>query len=239
MSKSNDLPLLGIVVALPEELPTLTAKKIPPAILNSVLVICSGAGAENARKAAETLVANGATRLISWGCAAALSPELQPGDLTLAATLLDETLQSLEIQSPWYQHVFAVLSKSRSVHTGTLLESKTIVSLSVDKKQLYEKTQAIVLDMESVAVAKVAQEKNLPFLAIRAIADPVTMDLPKAVSVAMNDNGKVLISPLLKYLLLHPAELTGLIKLGLHFSAAKKTLKQVATALDTIINFSS
>ncbi len=67
--------IIGIVVALPEELPTLALKKIPPSVLNSVLVICSGAGAENARKAAETLISNGATHLISWGCAAALSPE--------------------------------------------------------------------------------------------------------------------------------------------------------------------
>lgn len=233
------MSLLGIVVALPEELPTLTSKKIPPSALNSVLVICSGAGGENARKAAETLVSNGATHLISWGCAAALSPELKSGDLTLADSLLDTQHVQITIDSAWHAQVKNSLAKSLSVHTGTLLESLQIVALSSDKKQLHTKTNAIVLDMESVAIAKVAQEKNLPFLAIRAIADPVTMDLPKAVSVAMNDKGKVLISPLLKYLLLHPSELPSLIKLGLHFSAAKKTLKHVATQLDTIINFSN
>ena len=232
------MSLLGIVVALPEELPTLTSKKIPPSALNSVLVICSGAGAENARKAAETLVSNGATHLISWGCAAALSPELKSGDLTLADALLDAQHVQININSAWHAQVKNSLAKSLSVHTGTLLESLQIVALSSDKKQLHTKTQAIVLDMESVAIAKVAQEKNLPFLAIRAIADPVKMDLPQAVSVAMNKQGKVLISPLLKYLLFHPSELAGLIKLGLHFHAAKKTLKHVATQLDTIINFS-
>ena len=232
------MSLLGIVVALPEELPTLTSKKIPPSALNSVLVICSGAGAENARKAAETLVSNGATHLISWGCAAALSPELKPGDLTLADSLLDAQHVQININSAWHAQVKNSLAKSLSVHTGTLLESLQIVALSSDKKQLHTKTNAIVLDMESVAIAKVAQEKNLPFLAIRAIADPVKMDLPQAVSVAMNKQGKVLISPLLKYLLFHPSELAGLIKLGLHFHAAKKTLKHVATQLDTIINFS-
>ena len=232
------MSLLGIVVALPEELPTLTSKKIPPSALNSVLVICSGAGAENARKAAETLVSNGATHLISWGCAAALSPELKPGDLTLADSLLDAQHVQININSAWHAQVKNSLAKSLSVHTGTLLESLQIVALSSEKKQLHIETNAIVLDMESVAIAKVAQEKNLPFLAIRAIADPVKMDLPQAVSVAMNKQGKVLISPLLKYLLFHPSELAGLIKLGLHFHAAKKTLKHVATQLDTIINFS-
>jgi adenosylhomocysteine nucleosidase len=232
------MSLLGIVVALPEELSTLTSKKIPPSVLNSVLVICSGAGAENARKAAETLISNGATHLISWGCAAALSPELKSGDLTLASELLDAEQHRIDISSDWHQYVKKLLSKSLPVHTGTLLESREIVSLSSGKKQLYATTDAMVLDMESVAVAKVALQNNLPFLAIRAIADPVTMDLPKAVSVAMNDSGKVLISPLLKYFLFHPSELPALIQLGLHFHAAKKTLKHVATQLDTIINFS-
>jgi hopanoid-associated phosphorylase len=200
-------------------------------------VICSGAGVENARKAAEMLVSNGATHLISWGCAAALSPELKSGDLTLASELLDANHQRIDLKSQWHSHVQNELSKTLVTHTGALLESQEIVSLSSAKKQLHTATNAIVLDMESVAVAKVALQNNLPFLAIRAIADPVTMDLPKAVSVAVSDKGKVLMSPLLKYLLLHPSELAGLIKLGLHFHAAKKTLKQVATQLDTIIAF--
>jgi len=38
----------------------------------------------------------------------------------------------------------------------------------------------------------------------------------------------------LKYLLLHPTELPGLIRLGLHFNKAKTTLKQVADHLDEI-----
>jgi adenosylhomocysteine nucleosidase len=229
------MSLLGIVVALPEELPTLALKTIPPQVLNSVLVICSGAGADNARKAAEILVSQGATRLISWGCAAALSPELKSGDLTLADALLDAQHVQITIDSAWHTEVKNSLSKSLSVHTGILLESLEIVALSSEKKQLHEKTHAIVLDMESVAVAKVAQEKNLPFLAIRAIADPVTMDLPKAVAHAMNNEGKVVLRRLLNYLLFHPSELVGLIKLGLHFSAAKKTLKQAATQLDALV----
>lgn len=233
------MSLLGIVVGLPEELPTLSLKKIPPSALNSVLVICSGAGSENARKAAETLVANGATHLISWGCAAALSPELKSGDLTLASTLLDANHLQINLECAWHKSVTTLLANYLPIHTGTLLESKNIVSLSSEKKQLHEQTQAIVLDMESVAIAKVAQEKNLPFLAIRAIADPVTMDLPKAVAYSLNNDGEVVLKRLLLFLLQHPSQLPGLIKLGLHFNAAKKTLKLVAAQLDAIIGFKS
>ena len=233
------MSLLGIVVALPEELPTLSLKKIPPSVLNSVLIICSGAGSENARKAAETLIANGATHLISWGCAAALSPELKSGDLTLASILFDANHLQINLESAWHKSVTTLLANYLPIHTGTLLESKNIVSLSSEKKQLHEQTQAIVLDMESVAIAKVAQEKNLPFLAIRAIADPVTMDLPKAVAYSLNNNGEVVLKRLLLFLLQHPGQLPGLIKLGLHFNAAKKTLKLVAAQLDAIIGFKS
>ena len=88
--------------------------------------------------------------------------------------------------------------------------------------------------MESAAVAKVAKLHGLPFLAIRAIADPLDMDLPKAVSHALGAEGEVILSKLLLYLLLHPSELPGLLKLGLHFNAARKSLKRVANQLNVL-----
>ena len=72
--------ITGIIVALPEELTTLTTKKIAKGsflyITENILVIYSGAGSVNAATAANLLIANGATRLISWGCAAALAMTL-------------------------------------------------------------------------------------------------------------------------------------------------------------------
>ncbi len=85
--------ITGIVVALPEELTTLTSKKIDKGrcvfIADKLLVAYSGAGPVNAQAAAELLASKGATRLISWGCAAALSETLKPGDLILADKLID------------------------------------------------------------------------------------------------------------------------------------------------------
>ena len=88
--------------------------------------------------------------------------------------------------------------------------------------------------MESIAIAKVAHKYDLPFVAVRAIADPLSKDLPKAVSHALNDQGEIVIGKLLSFLLLHPGELPSLIKLGLHFQAAKKTLKLVAKELSFV-----
>jgi adenosylhomocysteine nucleosidase len=233
--------ITGIVVALPEELTTLTSKKLAKGCVETLadktLVICSGAGADNARAASELLIKHGANRLISWGCAAALDSALEPGNLILANQCVDVGQAVVAFDTDWLKHVHSILPKSASVRIGSLVDSKYIVAACADKAQIAKSTGAIALDMETVTIAKIAQAYGLDFLCVRAIADPLSMDLPKAVSHALNDQGEVVLGKLLLFLLLHPAELPGLIRLGLHFHAAKKTLKLVAKQLEDITAF--
>lgn len=230
--------ITGIVVALPEELSTLTSKKIDKGccvfIADNIALAYSGAGADNARTASELLIAQGATRLISWGCAAALNETLNPGDLVLADTLIDAEHSQIAIRSEWHSHVNNVLSASIRIHVGSLAESKKIVASGSDKKHLHTQTGAVALDMESIAVAKVALHHDRHFLAIRTIADPVNMDLPKAINHSLNNEGDVMLGKLLLFIALHPAEIPGLIKLGLHFNNARNTLKLIAKQLDSL-----
>jgi adenosylhomocysteine nucleosidase len=238
--------ITGIVVALSEELTTLTSKKIKKGgcafFADKLLVAYSGAGSANAQAAAELLITKGATRLMSWGCAAALSATLNPGDLILADKLIDAEGDGGDakscVSSDWHSHTKNLLSMYAIVHTGSLAESKSIVSSSKDKKQLQSKSGAIALDMESVAIARVAKKYDFPFLAIRTIADPVNMDLPLAIKHSLDNQGDIALGKLLMFLVLHPAELPGLIKLGLHFNAARSTLKSIAGHLDTVTDFS-
>lgn len=235
--------IAGIVVALPEEITTLTAKKIDKGhcvfIATQLLVVYAGAGCDNARTAAELLVAKGATHLISWGCAAGLSPILRAGDLVLADIVMDTDNVKIATDADWHAHSKQVLSKLCVVHTGNLLTTQRIVALSNDKKQLHLKTGAVALDMESVAIAKVAKQHAMPFLAVRVIADSVNTSLPRAVNNALNEQGEVVLKKLLLSIALNPAEIPRLIKLGLSFRAAKVTLKQVAAQLHDIVAFKS
>ncbi|MDO9164459.1 MAG: phosphorylase [Methylococcaceae bacterium] len=233
--------ITGFVVALPEELSTLTAKKIVKGcclfIADDKVVAYSGTGPENARLAAELLVNQGAEKLISWGCAAALDTMLQPGNLVLATQLIDENQALLATDRQWLKSSQQTLQQHLTIQSGGLAESKTLVASGNEKSQLHKKTGAIAVDMESIAVAKVAMHYQIPFLAIRAIADPTSMDLPKAISAALNKQGDIDLSKLLLFILCHPNEIPGLIKLGLHFQAAKNTLKQVAKHLDKIVSY--
>ena len=236
--------ITGIVVALPEELSTLTSKKLTKGdscfITKKLLVIYSGTGPINASSATEHLISQGATKLISWGCAAALSETLKPGDLMLANELIaaeESKAVPLSVNANWHQQTKELLATFVKVHSGCLVESKSIVSSSEHKKQIHINTNAVALDMESIAIAKVAHQHSLPFLAIRVIADPVEMSLPLAITHALNEQGEVLLSKLLLYLAQHPTELPGLIKLGLHFKAATKTLKLIAKHLEMVTLF--
>jgi hypothetical protein len=91
--------------------------------------------------------------------------------------------------------------------------------------------------MESIAIAQVANQHALPFLAIRVIADPVDMNLPLAITHSLNQQSEVVLRKLLCFLVLHPFELPGLIRLGLYFNSAKKTLKLIAKHIDVVTLF--
>lgn len=235
--------ITGIVVALPEELSTLTSKKIDKGccvfITDTIVLAHSGAGADNARAASELLLTHGAVRLISWGCAAALSESLKPGDLVLADTLIDAEGLQIAVHDGWLGLTKNLIQTRLKTHTGSLVESLTIVAAARDKKHLHAQTGAIALDMESAAIGTVAWQNNLPFLAIRTVADPVHMNLPKAINHSLNDEGDIVLAKLLAFIALHPTELPGLIKLGLHFSAAKSTLRSVAKQLDQLAALAS
>ncbi len=84
------------------------------------------------------------------------------------------------------------------------------------------------MDMESAAVGLVARAANVPFMALRAIADPVGMPLPKSALVAFNSSGQMRVLGVLKGLLRHPTDLLRLVYLGISFRTAQGTLTTVA-----------
>lgn len=224
---------VGIVVALPEELATLTQTRLKQGEccqLGNNWIAYSGAGMKNAANAAQLLVNHGVQCLISWGCAAGLHPQAQPGDLVIAGQVVDAQ-QTFETHKNFGETLKNALPDNLTVFNGKLFTSAGLVHLSQDKQGIYQQSQAVALDMESLAIAEIAQQSQLPFLVVRSIADPVSMDLPHAVVQALSDDGQVNLPKLLGYLCWHPWEIPALIRLGSHFKAAQNTLKVVAQTL--------
>ena len=230
--------ITGILVALPEELRTLTKFKIKQgecvSVTSNTLVTLSGSGSDNACVAAQDLIDNGANQLISWGCAGALAPHLKAGDLVIPSAIHTSNNIQLTTQSNWSKQIINKLGQGIKCYDGRLFESASVITLAKDKAEQYQQTGALAVDMESGAVARVAQKANIPFVAIRSIVDPANLDLPKAINHAMTAKGVISIPKLIVYLCSHPWELSSLINTALHFNTASKTLKTVACQLPQI-----
>jgi len=90
-----------------------------------------------------------------------------------------------------------------------------------------KRSGAQAADMESGAVARCAAKSQVPFLVVRAIADTAAMTVPASVLAATDKSGETHLPVLLRHVLPRPMEIAALIKLGLHFSAAMRTLRTV------------
>ncbi len=190
----------------------------------------SGAGPEAAECGAVRLAEEGATALISWGCAAALAPELKPGDLVLPSTIIGTDGVHLDATGDWRERLVSSLEGKMPVNQGALAESARIVATTAEKEAIFAATGAIALDMESAAAARVARTAHLPFLAIRSIVDPAHVSIPPSILGAFDENGMLRVAKMLGRTILHPRDFADVVRLGKHFSAAMTTLRQTAAA---------
>lgn len=225
----------GLVVALPEECRSLSPRRVQRGdcfpLDDARLVCIAGMGRDNARQAAQRLVEAGARALVSWGCAAALSPLLKAGDLCLPAEIIDADTGRWVASAAWQRRVREALEHACAVCGEPLLSADRLAASVADKRVLAAASGAVAVDMESAAVAAVASARDLPFLAVRAIADPADMALPGAVVRTTDDTGALSRSALIGELLRHPREIAGVLRLAAQFRAALQTLTRAADRL--------
>lgn len=219
---------LGIVVSLPRELRSLTDQPIPMgawrAISDNILVVVSGIGAERAYAAGTLLVSQGATALLSWGCAAALDERVTPGCLVLPERIISANGEIHLVSTEWHQRLYRALESKYPVCTEALIESDIVVKTSAEKRALAKRTQAAATDMESAAQARLAKDCGLPFVAIRAIVDTLSTEIPDNVLRALDPQGGVNLWSLLTSTV--PADWIKIFRLGFQFNLAQRTLKK-------------
>jgi adenosylhomocysteine nucleosidase len=222
--------MLGIIVSLPRELKSLTRQPVPvggwKAITDNTLVTLSGMGAERAYRVGEVLVSQGAKALLSWGFAAALDDRITPGCLIIPERIVAASGEIHQVNTEWHQRLYQTLERKYPVHTEALVESDAIMKTAAEKRALAKRTQAAATDMESAAQARLAQEHKLPFVALRAIVDTVSTDIPENVLKALDPQGNINVWKLLASSYLVPADWMKIVRLGIQFSAAQRALKK-------------
>ena len=228
---------LGIIVGVPAEARSLAKHTVtndePVRLQEGVTLGVSGVGPRRAGLASRRLLEKGATALLSWGSAGGLSPKLSPGSLILPRIIIASDRTVYHADPSWHKDLCNRLRGQVEFHTGPLAESVTVVQTSAEKAILFQQTGAIGVDMESAAVAAVAQEARVPFIAVRAVADSTDMTLPTSALNACDEFGRLNFLKLIRGVAERPTELFPLIRLARDYRAAQRTLTLVARLIES------
>jgi adenosylhomocysteine nucleosidase len=264
--------VLGVVTGLKSE-----AK-----LLNGLNVACvsTGGQAREARRTIDRLIAEGATGLISFGIAGALSPELRTGDLVVADMVANDIGEVWQTHQPWLDALLAAIEPVRNgrrpddvphhaaarraeghartaplwssdgdvpesapvsnrtpsvtsavrpgpaeaadgrtgegqgVKVGAILGLDRMLSSPQEKADAYARRGALAIDMESHHVARAAGERNLPFIAVRAISDQANEALPAIMATFVDARGQTKMSVVLAALILRRVRFGALLRAG-------------------------
>jgi adenosylhomocysteine nucleosidase len=225
---------LGIVCALRGEARTLSRQATSAAAARlsdgSLLVVC-GMGQDAATDGARKLLDGGAQALVSWGVAGGLDPGLTAGTLVLPERTGDGQ-ESYATQLQWRACLASWLSGELPVSGGYLL-SLPLILTAPDKARWFRQTGGVAVDMESLAIARQANAAAVPFMAVRAIVDESSEELPPAALRGIDSAGQLRTVALLRELLRAPGQVPALLRLAASYRAAHRALRAIA-ARDTL-----
>lgn len=220
---------IGIVTALRAEASCITALRLAVneaiPVGDQSLLQLSGMGADAARSAAENLCRHGVKGLVSFGVAGALIPGLKPGDLILPHTIHAGDL--LPVDAEWRGRLRQKLPADLTVIDGIIASSATTVTNEQAKRELAKATGASTVDMESAAIATIAAQNGIPFIAVRTIVDPLYFSPPSILLSAIYPDGSVKPWQLTALLLKGSVNIATLLRMGSAMKMAQQTLSRV------------
>lgn len=217
----------GLIVALPAEARSMGMRDTRPGACvrwREGWAAVSGAGPYNAMRAAERLLACGVTRLANWGVAGALDADLAPGDLLVPDRILyAHGDPGFEIDRDAGARLATAFAKSLRVRRGALWSVQQPLASQADKRTLAARSGALAVDMEAAPIAAVAARAKMPFVAVKAICDPVTREVPRRIAQTIGDRG-ISMRMLAAITLGGPAVWQATYALARDFAQARRTL---------------
>ncbi len=221
---------LGLITGMKSEAALLYAAAQDGSDPVCPMIAVTGGDPLRAETAAREFATAGAAGLISFGIAGGLDPALEPGDLILAegVRLPDEDV--ISTQASW-RTAFAAAAAGTA--DGMIYGSDLAVSRTDDKARLFTDYGVRAVDMESHGVARAAREAGLPFLIVRAIADPADRTIPPAALAGLGPDGEQRPFAVMQAILRNPAQVPALIQLA---RDAKTALRRLAAAAPSVVN---
>lgn len=209
--------MIGLVVALSDE-----ARRLRPGLglepvgshrgfacyqSPELVMVVSGAGGERAGAACRALLEIFRPRpVLVAGLSGGLAPELETGDL-----LVGSAVGSLRPPSGLLERA---LEWCPEAIRADLTSSDQVLVTVAAKAALAHQTGAAAVDMESQAVAEEAARAGVPWLALRAISDPLDNPLPLDFNRYLGPDGQPSLYRLGLAVLARPHLVPGMVALG-------------------------
>lgn len=192
-----------------------------------VHVVVTGMGAGNAGRTAEAALTDPYMICINAGFAGALKPGFVPGDILVARAVVrtdDSRVLPCSrdlVKTAWF-HGAREIPK--------LLSTDRVINLTEEKKELGRFADAV--DMEGFAVLNAARRHSLPAVVIRAISDPLELDMPIDFNRTANRRGGISIFRVLSEVARSPRKMPALVRFG---RRSRKAAEELALFLDSYV----
>ena len=176
----------------------------------------------------------GDTVVVSAGVCGALDPELVGGALVVprAVQLLSGALLSV---SPALQErvltAAAAHGSVRAAHGSVLLSVDKVVSTPSLKRELWQRTGAVAVDMESGPILAAAAARGWPALVVRAVSDTADEALSPELASLVDARGRPRLARAAGLMLRRPDLLPQAWRIAL---ASRRALHSVARVLVTL-----
>jgi adenosylhomocysteine nucleosidase len=169
--------------------------------------------------------------VVSWGLCGGLDPRLRPGDLILGAEVVsnDGAIRTDEAVTS------SLAGRLLPAGTRVVIERVTGADAPVltvgAKSDLRRASGAAAVDMESLIAGQHALKQRIPFVILRAVADPAERDLPPVVLKAVDSDGGINVRAVIRELIRSPGQLAGLGAAALDSRAAFQALSRCGRLL--------
>jgi hopanoid-associated phosphorylase len=175
----------------------------------------------------------GVSGFISIGVAGGLSPDLKPGDVVVASSVITASRTSQTCRD-WTRLILKAVPGAH--HTAIFASDTTITSVS-EKKALWNATGAAAVDMESGLTAEIAALYGVPFAVLRVVLDPAQRAIPLSALAGARHDGETDPMAVLKALMKRPGDLLGLLRLAGDTRTASRALRRSRQALGPFLGF--
>lgn len=176
-----------------------------------------------------THIVDAYTSIISTGFAGALAPHIKSGTLLFAEGVKKTDNTTYLVDSDLQQLASRKLQASSVA--GFLLHTDSLLATTMQKQRAHEKSLCIACDMESAALAAIAEQGGRPFACLRIILDPADTAIPDPIVHLANSQTEPTALAFLAAVLRHPRQLAATTVFLWHTFKASRALSRSVTKL--------